>query len=96
MNTAIHPILTRRAGTALWVREVAPAENGLGFADEAASVGAQTSYVKAADGTSPEPQFSLSLVSEGCSEVWPSLKTSDHPTARSGVMASLLSSINLP
>jgi predicted lipoprotein with Yx(FWY)xxD motif len=32
----------------------------------------------------------------GCSEVWPSLKTSGRPTARSGVKASLLSSINLP
>jgi predicted lipoprotein with Yx(FWY)xxD motif len=32
----------------------------------------------------------------GCSEVWPSLKTSGRPTAGSGVKASLLSSINLP
>ena len=32
----------------------------------------------------------------GCSEAWPALKTSGKPTARSGVKASLLSSINLP
>jgi predicted lipoprotein with Yx(FWY)xxD motif len=31
----------------------------------------------------------------GCSEVWPSLKTSGRPAAGSGVKASLLSSINL-
>lgn len=33
---------------------------------------------------------------KGCSEVWPSLKTSGSPTAGSGVKASLLSSIKLP
>ena len=32
----------------------------------------------------------------GCSETWPSLKTSGRPTAGSGIRASLLSSINLP
>jgi predicted lipoprotein with Yx(FWY)xxD motif len=32
----------------------------------------------------------------GCSEAWPSLKTSGRPTGGSGVKASLLSSINLP
>jgi predicted lipoprotein with Yx(FWY)xxD motif len=32
----------------------------------------------------------------GCSEAWPSLKTSGSPTAGSGIKASLLSSINLP
>jgi predicted lipoprotein with Yx(FWY)xxD motif len=32
----------------------------------------------------------------GCSEIWPSLKTSGRPTAGSGVKASLLSSIDLP
>ena len=79
------------AGTGLWVREVAPAENGLGLADEAASVGARTLYVKAADGTSPEPQFSLSLVSEirsagtnGCA--WTFMYGSD-PTAEAAVAA---------
>ena len=32
----------------------------------------------------------------GCSEAWPALKTTGKPSARSGVKASLLSSINLP
>jgi len=32
----------------------------------------------------------------GCSEVWPSLKTSGRPSAGPGIKASLLSSINLP
>jgi hypothetical protein len=52
------------AGTALWVREVSSGESGLALAGEAADAGVRTLYVKAGDGTSPEPQFSTTLVSE--------------------------------
>jgi hypothetical protein len=52
------------AGTALWVREVAPAQNGQDLVDDAARGGVHTLYVKAGDGIVPEPQFSAALVSE--------------------------------
>jgi hypothetical protein len=63
-HAARPPVPTVFAGTALWVREVASGETGLGLADDAASAGVRTLYVKAGDGTSPEPQFSSALVSE--------------------------------
>ena len=46
--------------------------------------------------TKDHPNKSSCAAISGCSETWPSLKTSGRPTARSGVKASLLSSINLP
>src|SRR5580693_692569 len=52
------------AGTALWVRELPSGESGLELAADAAPSGARTLYIKAADGASPEPQFSSALVSE--------------------------------
>jgi predicted lipoprotein with Yx(FWY)xxD motif len=46
--------------------------------------------------TRDHPNKSSCAAISGCSETWPSLRTSGRPTARSGVKASLLSSINLP
>jgi hypothetical protein len=79
-------------GTALWVREVSSTENGLGLAQVAAGAGVRTLYVKAADGASPEPQFSTALVSEIRSTgttvcAWTFMYGSD-PTAEAAVAAS--------
>ena len=52
------------AGTALWVREIAPGQNGQDLVGEAARGGVHTLYVKAGDGIVAEPQFSSALVSE--------------------------------
>jgi Putative peptidoglycan binding domain len=52
------------AGTALWVNQIAPPQTGQQLAAEAASAGARTLYVKAAEGASAELQFSAMLVDE--------------------------------
>jgi putative peptidoglycan binding protein len=52
------------AGAALWVTQIAPPQTGRGLVAEAATAGARTLYVKAAEGSSPEAQFSTALVSE--------------------------------
>ncbi len=52
------------AGTALWVTRIAPPQTGQELVAEAAQAGVRTLYVKAAEGSSPEPQFSTALVSE--------------------------------
>jgi hypothetical protein len=51
-------------GAALWVREVTPPETGQGLVVEAARAGVRTLYVKAGDGSTPEPRFSPALVAE--------------------------------
>jgi hypothetical protein len=51
-------------GTALWVDQVAPPQTGQELATEAAGAGVKTLYVKAAEGSSAEPQFSAVLVGE--------------------------------
>ncbi len=80
------------AGTALWVREVPSAASGLRLVEDAAGAGVRTLYVKAADGTSPEPQFSSALVSEIRSAgtnvcAWTFMYGSD-PSAEAAVAAS--------
>ncbi len=52
------------AGTALWVTQIVPSQTGRGLVAEAAGAGVRTLYVKAAEGSSPEAQFSAALVSE--------------------------------
>lgn len=52
------------AGTALWIREVAPLQTAQQLASAALHAGARTVYVKAADGSTPEAQFSAALVRE--------------------------------
>jgi len=52
------------AGTALWVREVAPGQTGASLVAEAAGAGVHTLYVKAGDGSTAEPQFSPALLGE--------------------------------
>jgi hypothetical protein len=52
------------SGTALWVTQITPQETGQELVAEVARAGVQTLYVKAAEGSSPEPQFSTALVSE--------------------------------
>jgi hypothetical protein len=51
-------------GTALWVDQVVAPQTGLGLATEAAGAGVKTLYVKAAEGSSAELQFSALLVGE--------------------------------
>jgi hypothetical protein len=51
-------------GTALWVTQIPVAQTGQQLAAEAAAAGVRTLYVKAAEGSSPEAQFSAALVSE--------------------------------
>lgn len=51
-------------GTALWVTQVAAPQTGQQLVAEAASAGARTLYVKAAEGSIPELQFSAALVGE--------------------------------
>jgi len=58
------PVPRPFAGTALWVTRVAPAQTGQGLVAQAAEAGVRTLYVKAAEGSSPEPQFSAALVGE--------------------------------
>lgn len=52
------------AHTALWVNTLAPQQTGQQLVAEAAAAGVSTLYVKAAEGTTPEPQFTGALVSE--------------------------------
>jgi hypothetical protein len=52
------------ADSALWVRAVSPGQSGVELAQDAASAGVRTLYVKAGDGARPEAQFSPALVSE--------------------------------
>jgi hypothetical protein len=83
------------AGTTLWVREVASGETGVGLAGDAASAGVRTLYVKAGDGTSPEPQFSSALVGELRSAgttvcAWTFMYGSD-PAAEAAVAAAAVS-----
>lgn len=51
------------AGTALWVTEVPAVDAPAQLAREASAAGVGTLLVKAADGSTPEPQFSAALVS---------------------------------
>jgi peptidoglycan hydrolase-like protein with peptidoglycan-binding domain len=51
-------------GTALWVNQLAPGGSGVELAARAAAAGVRTLYVKAADGATPELQFSPVLVAE--------------------------------
>ncbi len=51
-------------GTALWVNQLAPGQSGRELAARAAAAGVRTLYVKAADGSTPELQFSPVLVGE--------------------------------
>jgi hypothetical protein len=50
------------AGTALWINAVPVPATPLELANEAEQAGAHTLFVKAADGSTPEPQFSAALV----------------------------------
>jgi len=52
------------AGTALWVNQIAPPQTGQQLAVEAANAGVRTLYVKAAEGSTAELQFSAVLVGE--------------------------------
>ncbi len=52
------------AGTALWVTQIPAAQTGQQLVADAAGAGVRTLYVKAAEGSSPEAQFSEALVSE--------------------------------
>jgi hypothetical protein len=58
------PVPRPFAGTALWVTQIAPAQSGQELVAAAAGAGVRTLYVKAAEGSSPEAQFSAALVSE--------------------------------
>jgi Putative peptidoglycan binding domain len=51
------------AGTALWIAQVPAQDTPLQLAGEAAKAGVHTLFVKAADGVTPEAQFSRALVS---------------------------------
>jgi hypothetical protein len=51
-------------GGALWVTQLAPGQSGAEVVQQAASAGLHTVYLKAAEGATPEPQFSAALVSE--------------------------------
>jgi hypothetical protein len=51
-------------GSALWVREVTPLETGRDLVTDATRAGVRTLYVKAGDGSTPELQFSPTVVSE--------------------------------
>jgi hypothetical protein len=51
-------------GTALWVTQIIPPQTGQQLAADAAAVGMRTLYVKAAEGSSAELQFSAALVAE--------------------------------
>ncbi len=51
-------------GTALWVDQVPAGESGQQLVERAAQAGAHTLYVKAAEGTAAELQFSSTLVGE--------------------------------
>jgi hypothetical protein len=51
------------AGTALWITQVPPLSTPEQLAGEAAEDSARTLFIKAADGTTPELQFSAALVS---------------------------------
>jgi hypothetical protein len=51
-------------GTALWVTQIPATETGQQLVAEAAGAGVRTLYVKAAEGTGPEAQFSAALVGE--------------------------------
>jgi hypothetical protein len=52
------------AGTALWVNQIALPQTGQQLAAEAANAGVRTLYVKAAEGSTAELQFSAVLVGE--------------------------------
>jgi hypothetical protein len=51
-------------GTALWVTQILAPQTGRQLAADAAAVGVRTLYVKAAEGSSAELQFSAALVAE--------------------------------
>ncbi len=51
------------AGTALWIATVTPGQSGEQLAASATQAGVHTLFVKAADGSTPAPQFSATLVS---------------------------------
>jgi hypothetical protein len=52
------------AGTALWVNQVPPAGTPQTLATTASQAGAHTLFVKAGDGSTPDPQFTPGLVGE--------------------------------
>jgi hypothetical protein len=52
------------AGDALWVNRLAPLQTGQQLVAEAGAAGVRTLYVKAAEGTTPEPQFTAALIGE--------------------------------
>ena len=58
------PVPAPFAHTALWVNRLAPQQTGQQLVTEAAGAGVHTLYVKAAEGTTPEPQFTAALLSE--------------------------------
>jgi hypothetical protein len=58
------PARSPLAGTALWIREVPALESAQQLAARALRAGVHTLLVKAADGSTPEAQFSPALVSE--------------------------------
>jgi Putative peptidoglycan binding domain len=51
-------------GAALWVTQLSPGQSGGEVVAEASQSAVHSVYVKAAEGASPEPQFSSALVSE--------------------------------
>ncbi|HEY4811571.1 MAG TPA: peptidoglycan-binding domain-containing protein [Solirubrobacteraceae bacterium] len=51
-------------GGALWVTQLAPGQSGAEVVAQAASAGLHTVYLKAAEGSTSEPQFAAALVSE--------------------------------
>lgn len=70
---AVRPTLGRAAlasvpqpfkGTALWVTQLGPGQSGREVVAQAAGADMHTVYVKAAEGATPEPQFSAALVAE--------------------------------
>jgi hypothetical protein len=63
-DAASTPVPQPFKGTALWVNQVVAPQTGRGLAAEAASAGAKTLYVKAAEGSDAELQFSAVLVGE--------------------------------
>jgi hypothetical protein len=61
---ASSPVPKPFAGTALWVNQLTAGQSGQELVAAAATAGVRTLYVKAAEGSTPEPQFSTALVSE--------------------------------
>lgn len=60
-SLAAHRALSPLAGTALWVAQVPPSQSPAQLAGGAVAAGAGTLFIKAADGSLPDPQFSAAL-----------------------------------